>query len=509
LLKNELEDVFARFKNLKDKPAEFQKVLPDVKSAFTNLVKTFLKRRNFVAENKTEIVETTQKAMEKTLAVLGEVKSNDDFVKLRKVKDAIILAFTKNPPVKRELFNRVKAEAWGKYYYGFSSSDTQLIFAVGLAVFAFVMIFAGRWQDKQGPRLVAIVGGVILGLGYILAGAVSGTNHLLMLIFIGIFGGAGIGLGYVCPIAAGNKWFPDKKGLITGLAVAGFGAGALIFVKLAGAWANLIYDVGVNQTFFIYGIIFAIAVIVGALFLSNPPKDWKPTGWEPLAVAKKTGLSTYDFNYRQMLKTRQFYFLWITFILSAGAGLMVIGNLKNFGYFEGGLTLAEAGTALAMLAIFNGLGRIVWGWLSDKIGRKLAINLMVLLQGLMLIGILFIGKTVSGLTLAACWIGFNFGGNFALFPAATADYFGLKNLGTNYGWVFTAYGVGGIFGPILAGKIYDITGSYSLAFIILAVLLGVAWILTILYKTPKAPETETAGETKEQHEPAETAADKA
>ena len=312
-----------------------------------------------------------------------------------------------------------------------------------------------------------------------------------MFIFIGIIGGTGLGLGYVCPIAAGSKWFPDKKGLISGLAVAGFGAGASIFIKLAGAWGGFINSMGVNSTFTVFGIIFLIGVLVGAMLLKNPPKGWVPEGWDPSKVSAKKSMSTYDFAPMQIIKTRQFYFLWIALTLSSSAGLMVIGTLKDFGYFEGGISMAEAASAIAMLSIFNALGRIIWGWVSDKIGRKFAINLMIFLQGLMMIGVLFIGDSPMGLTVAACWIGFNFGGNFALFPAATADYFGLKNLGSNYGLVFTAYGVGGILGPILAGKMYDITGSYTSAYITIAILLAVALFISLMFRLPKAPKTAT------------------
>ena len=170
---------------------------------------------------------------------------------------------------------KVASEVWKTHFFAFSKTAASGIFSAGLFTFALVMIMAGRWQDKAGPRVVALTGGVVLGVGYTLA-SFTGTNYWAMFVLIGIVGGAGIGLGYVCPIAACVKWFPDMKGFITGMAVAGFGAGAYIFVKLGGEWANLISDYGVNATFLVFGIIFLVAVVLGALLLSNPPAGWKP-----------------------------------------------------------------------------------------------------------------------------------------------------------------------------------------------------------------------------------------
>lgn len=395
--------------------------------------------------------------------------------------------------------------AWGAFTkalqdpsgaFAFSATQAQAIFSAGLASFAIVMILAGRWQDKIGPRKVAIAGGIVLGIGYILAGLLGGTNFWTLFFFIGIIGGAGIGLGYVCPIAACVKWFPDLKGFVTGLAVAGFGAGAFIFVKLAGTWGNLIATSGVNGTFTIFGIIFLISVVIGALMLSNPPQGWKPAGWEPAAVTANSKGTAEDFTQGECVRTSQFWMLWIAFVFSAGAGLMVIGCLKNFGEMEGGLSTAVAGSALGLLALFNGLGRIVWGTLSQKLGARKSIGLMTVLQAIMLFVLYKMGSTEVALTVAACWIGFNFGGNFALFPLATAESFGTKNLGANYGAMFTAYGVGGIVMPILAGRVWDALGSYFWAFVVAAIICILASLFAFVVKPPhhataRNPELQT------------------
>ncbi|MBN2021557.1 MAG: OFA family MFS transporter [Pirellulales bacterium] len=378
----------------------------------------------------------------------------------------------------------VADEVWTKHFFNFNATQTQMIFSAGLFAFALVMILAGRWQDKVGPRKVALVGGVVLGAGYI-AASFTGTNYWAMFVLIGLVGGAGIGLGYVCPIAACVKWFPDMKGLITGLAVAGFGAGAFIFVKLGGAWANLVADLGVNATFLVFGVIFMVSVVAGALLLSNPPSGWKPAGWAPPAPKPGSAAAgAIDLTQGETVATTRFWMIWLAFVFSAGCGLMVIGCLKDFGIFEGGLAAGAAENALGLLALFNGLGRIAWGTASQKLTARGALIVMTILQAGMMFLLLGMGSREWTLAVAACWVGFNFGGNFALFPLLTAESFGTKNLGANYGAVFTAYGIGGVFGPILAGQIWDRLGSYYWAFLPAGAACLAAAVLALLLKAP-------------------------
>lgn len=382
----------------------------------------------------------------------------------------------------------VASEVWARQYFGFNAKQTQLIFSAGLFTFAFVMIMAGRWQDRVGPRIVALLGGIVLGAGYI-AASLTGTSYWLMFVCIGIIGGAGIGMGYVCPIAACVKWFPDMKGFITGLAVAGFGAGAFIFIKLGGAWANLVAAHGVNGTYLVFGVIFLVAVVLGSLLLSNPPAGWKPAGWQPPTAKGGTALAkAADLTQGECVRTPQFWMIWLSFVFSAGCGLMVIGCLKDFGIKEGGLSAEAAGTALGLLALFNGLGRVVWGTASQKLGARGALIAMTLLQAVMMFFLLGMGTQTLALTVAACWIGFNFGGNFALFPLLTAESFGTRNLGANYGAVFTAYGVGGIAGPMLSGGVWDALGSYQWAFIPAGIACLLAMALAVTLKPPKHHE---------------------
>jgi len=356
---------------------------------------------------------------------------------------------------------------------GWSKLETQIVFSVGLASFALVMVYAGRRLKVYGPQPLAVAGGITLGVGYALASLDGGTNLLFVLLGVGLIGGAGIGLAYVVPIAVGMRWFPDHKGMITGVAVAGFGFGALGWVKLGGSWGNLIDDLGIDTTFLIYGIAFAVLVLIGSRWMAMPPDGWVPAGFTPPEISVGTGGE--NFTPREMLKTPQFHLISFTFAVSAGAGLMAIGLMKLYpveALVDNGVTAdsadAIAGTAMAVFfSLANGIGRLVWGAMSDKLGRKNSVILMAASQGVLLFLFIPMAGTEWMLYLGATLIGFNFGGNFALFPALTADEFGNDAVGQNYPWVFLSYGAGGIIFPILGGWLGDI-GDFPLAFTICA-----------------------------------------
>ncbi len=404
-----------------------------------------------------------------------------------------------------------------------------------LAVFALAVILAGRVQDKIGPRWVATMGGVVLGLGLILArftGGMSSGGALTWLIFtFSVLGGAGIGMAYVCPIATCIKWFPDKRGLITGLAVAGFGAGAIFFAPLAKALISggpyklsmlglklSLFDlpkVGIFDTFAVLGVIFLVAVVLGAQLLINPPAGWKPAGWNPPAPAAGTSAARADYTYTEMLATPQFYALWLMYFFACAAGLQVIMKAAPTmqSIFLGGFDtisdkmMGDAKTAgaslVAGIAVFNAAGRIIWGKVSDALGRMLTLAGIFILCAASLF---FIDQLATSLTYMGYVVGFCFGGFLALFPAVTADFFGTKNLGVNYGFVFSAYGAGGLLGPQLAaffmtkGKkftyeaiekgaacVKDFTcTSYHSAFVIAAALCLAGAAITFFIKAPRA-----------------------
>ena len=377
---------------------------------------------------------------------------------------------------------------------GWTSAQTQAVFAAGLASFAVVMVIAGRLMPKVGPRGLAMAGGVVLGAGYILGGLVGGTCPVKITLLIGIVGGAGIGLAYVVPIAVGMRWFPDKKGLVTGLAVAGFGFGATLWVKLAGSWGHMIASYSLSTTFIIYGIIFLCAVVLGGIWMVFPPEGWKPDGWAP--SAPKDGAKSSDeiaIKSGRMLSMPQFYMILLTFMFGASAGLMSIGLMKLFpikALTDNGIEDASAKAGLAMAVFFslaNGIGRIAWGSICEKLGVKKSIAVMMLIQGITVIAFQKMAGTPELLYLGATLIGFNFGGNFALFPMMTANTFGAKTVGQNYGWVFLAYGIGGIFGPMLGGKLGDMN-NFPLAFTICGALCLVAAGIICMVKAPKTAE---------------------
>jgi OFA family oxalate/formate antiporter-like MFS transporter len=387
--------------------------------------------------------------------------------------------------------------------FGWSRSTTQWGFSIALVTFALVMIPAGRLQDQWGPRKIAMIGGGLLGVAFLLGSAlIDASRPWALYLTYGIIGGAGIGFGYVCPIAASVKWFPDKKGFITGLAVAGFGAGALFFAGPAsellqpqGTAENLgmgeVIKIGLGiaesegsgigwrRFFILHGIVAAAAVIGGAMLLSNPPEGYVPEGYTPPATSTR---AKKNYTPLEMLNTPLAGMMWITFIFGATSGLMAIGQWKPMMAAKlGGQSFVptELGTLsrflepVGILAIFNALGRIFWGRVSDVIGRPRAMTIMFLLQGAAFMFLVSV-KSVLGIFLASSWVGLNFGGNFALFPTATADYFGTKHLGINYGMIFTAYGVAGILGPAVGGVLYDATQSYLMAFVFAGVLCFIA-----------------------------------
>ncbi len=353
---------------------------------------------------------------------------------------------------------------------------TIYIFGVGLLSFAITMIFAGKLQQKYGPRNVAILGGVLMGGGVILSSLM--TTFIGLLITYGIIFGMGIGFGYVCPIASASKWFPDKKGFINGIAVAGFGVGSFVFNYVIRALA---VSFNIPTMFIVLGIIYLVLIIGGAMTLSTPPEGWVPDGWEPLAPSEKSGISGLEFERKNTIKLPQFWMLWATFVLSAMSGLMVIGSYAAFIKVYATVDFVLIGS---LAALFNGLGRIVWGKLADIISYKKAMLLMFSIQAILLLIYFTTNVDVIYFGIITIAIYFCFGGNFSLFPTATADLFGLKNLGPNYGMVFTAYGIAGFIGAVGVNLFVTIFGSYLVLFIVMGVMSVGAAALAYLIKPP-------------------------
>ncbi|MDD2671795.1 MAG: OFA family MFS transporter [Syntrophales bacterium] len=355
----------------------------------------------------------------------------------------------------------------GVRFPSWSATDLALPSQIILAFFALSIVFAGRIQDKVGPKKVATAGGILLGAGLILSSFAQ--DLLTFTLCFSVVGGIGIGAAYVCPIATCVKWFPDMRGMITGLAVAGFGAGALDFTPVA---KTLIASQGIMATFMWLGAIFLVAVVLGAQLMVVPPAGYKPEGWNPPAPAAGAAKTAGgEFTWQEMLKTTQFWFLWLTYFAGCTAGLMIIMNVMNLWQTVSILEAAKAAptipqaafksitdlgaTAIMIVAILNALGRIIWGKVSDAIGRKMTLVIMFGVSGVVM---LFLNSFTSFalFIIGVSTVGFCFGGFLALYPAVTTDYFGTKNVGANYGWMFTAYGAGGLFGPWLAPKLMSV-----------------------------------------------------
>ncbi|TYT76043.1 L-lactate MFS transporter [Desulfobotulus mexicanus] len=376
---------------------------------------------------------------------------------------------------------------------GWTAAQTQVVFSVALVSYALSMVGAGFKLNTVGPRNMAILGGLILGIGYVIAGLFGGTSFWMLLIFIGIVGGTGIGVGYVVPIAVGMRWFPDKKGLITGLAVAGFGLGAMLWVKLAGSMGNLIANFGLGTTFVILGITFAVFVTIGGMFMVFPPEGWLPAGYTPeTSTTGGTSSVAAEFGAGEMVKTPQFWMIFFTFAFLASAGLMSIGLMQLYpmeALMANGMdrasAMAVAGTAMAVFfSIANAAGRVVWGIISDVLGRKNSMVILAFSQGAVVMAFTSMAGTPALLYLGATLIGFNFGGGLALFPTLTADTFGSQSVGRNYPLIFLAYGAGALLGPNLGGILGGM-GKFGMAFTICGILCIMGGVLTMMLRAPE------------------------
>lgn len=365
--------------------------------------------------------------------------------------------------------------------WGWSEAQRAWPYAVACLVFAFVMVPAGRMQDRIGPRLVASLGGVLVGLGMIITSQM--TSPLGFILGFGVLAGAGIAFGYASATPPAVKWFPSARtGMIAGIVVSGFGLASVYIAPLA-SW--LIEFKGVPATMLVLGIGFLLLVTALAQFLQPPPVGYVPPGSKPAAsTTRKT-----DYTPMEMLRTWQFHVLEFMYVAGAGAGLMIISKLAKIADAQAGVKLGFV--LVAVLAIGNGAGRILAGSLSDKIGRQRTLFICFAVQAVV---VLLLSRATadnslgsrSVLALLSALVGANYGANLALFPSITKDFYGLKNFGVNYGLVFTAWGWGGFGLSLLAGMVYDRTQSFNFAYYCSAGLLVVAALMTFLVKPPQA-----------------------
>ena len=363
--------------------------------------------------------------------------------------------------------------------FGWTRTQTSWVFTIAIVTFALSFVLAGRIQDVRGPRICALTGATLVGLGFILASFTSSLPYLY--VSFGFVVGLGNGFGYATPVPVGSKWFPDKRGLVVGLMVAGYGGGSAIFGPVATA---LIERVGWQSTFRILGVILFLMCMVGTWLLRNPPAGYRPPGWHPTAAPAERTLR--DIPTGEMLKMPTFYFLWVAYCLGTTAGLMTISQLVPFGQ-QAGMTAAAAAFAITVGALGSTGGRVVSGWLSDVVGRLTTLRLMILVSALAMPALFAWREQAFLFYLFVAVVYWCFGTQLSVFASTSADFFGTKHLGLNYGLLFTAYGIAGLIGPIIAGRVFDAFGDYRYAFFIAAGLAVVA-LLSISFARPPSRE---------------------
>src|SRR5216684_236516 len=366
--------------------------------------------------------------------------------------------------------------------FGWKRADTSTIFTIAVVVFALSFIAAGRLQDKKGPFWVSVTGGVLVSVGFFLS---SFTTSLGWIFFVfGALGGIGNGFGYATPIPVMAKWFPDRRGLAVGLAVAGYGGGSAIFGPMANLW--LIPTYGWRATFVVLGVVFFGMTLVGSFLLKNPPAGYRPEGWTP-APASKSAATTHEFSPGEMWRTSTAWFMWVAYALGCSAGLMVISQLVPFAKSMNLPSEALTTMTLFVGAVGSASGRVLSGWMSDALGRLNVLRLMIAISAISMPLLYLTGSNVALLYVMVFVVYWCFGTQLSVNASTTSDFWGTKNAGINYGLLFTAYGVAGIIGPKIGGALFDKYKDYQAAFYTAAALAVVALLFELIAKRPSPP----------------------
>lgn len=372
---------------------------------------------------------------------------------------------------------------------GCTAAAAALAFTISNGVGPITMITGGRIQDKIGPKWVIFFGAFMFGGGVFLAGFSNSVTWLYM--SYGVIMGLGMGIIYSCTVANTVKFFPDKRGLVAGIATAGYGCGSIVVPPLANAMIN---SMGILNTFKTLGIAYIIIIAVGSFFIQTAPPNYKPEGWNPPPPSATSAVSGVDKNWNQMLADPMFYVLFLMLLAGAFSGLMIISQASPIVQEVTKVTPAVAAVAVSLLALANTSGRIFWGWVSDKIGRYNALIVMYIIAGLSTFSLSSI-SVYGTFVVAIMLVGFCFGGTMGIFPALTADKFGPKNNGVNYGIMFCAFALAGYLGPILAANIKASSGTYTTAFMI-AASMSIIGVLLTLFVRAKAKRDQAAATVK-------------
>jgi MFS transporter, OFA family, oxalate/formate antiporter len=363
--------------------------------------------------------------------------------------------------------------------FGWTRAQTSWVTTIGIVMIASWYVIAGYIHDRRGPQLVAAIGGALFSAGLLLA---SFTQSLIMFYATaGVIAGSGCGFGYVVPTSVGSKWFPDKRGLVVGLMVGGFGAGSGVFGPIA---ASLIEHVGWRATFQVLSLLFFVMTMTATYLLRNPPAGYRPAGWNPAQIhpASRAGA---DVPASTMVRTRTFRALWVAYCLGTTAGTMVISQLVPFTR-NAGHSAAVAALALTVGAIGSASGRVLSGWMSDHVGRLNTLRIMLLVSIAAMPALFTLRESLPFFYILLALVYYCYGTQLSVYASTSADFYGTKNVGFNYGLLLLAWGVAGILGPFLGGRVYVATGEYRWAFYVAAMVSAAALGILSLAKNPHA-----------------------
>ncbi len=364
---------------------------------------------------------------------------------------------------------------------GWTATQVTIAFTIMMALGGSSAAVFGKFVEKSGPRKSALVAAVLFGLGQAGSGlAIHMDSVVLYWLTYGVLSGVGMGIGYISPVSTLIKWFPDRRGLATGMAVLGFGTGALLTAPIA---ANLMGSVGISTTYYILGASYFILMFLGASYIAPPPANYMPDGMKQAMASgkKEVKKDLRQLTAKEAVKTRQFWMLWSMKLVNTSAGVMMISVASPMAQEVVGLSVAAAATLVGIMGIFNGGGRLGWAAASDYIGRH---NVFIIFFTILIVSFITLPLTTNAiifqvliLLVVSCY-----GGGFSNLPAYAGDLFGTKEIGAIHGYLLTTWSLGGVCGPLLVNIIKESTGSYTPVFYTFLVLVSISMIITLFLR---------------------------